>query len=182
GRGEDGGEVVFGAALVTELLQSLEDRLRALLLLHQAGDLLVGDVAGDAVAAKHEAGSIINLYFAEIWLDFEFGAERAADHVAARVLRGLFGGDQPGAQGLADLAVILGQTDQPFAVEAVNAAIAHMRDDCALPFDGQHRYRGGHSVEVWVRPRVLVDLLIAQLNRVFDDVAQILVMSLGEDF
>ena len=94
----------------------------------QLGDLLLAQHRRQAVGADQEDVAGRGGHRLHVGLDLGFGAERAGDDRALRVVLGLGVGELPLAPHLLDQRVVAGELLEPAGAQAVGAAVADVAD------------------------------------------------------
>ena len=121
-----------------------------------AGDLEVGEFAGEAVGGEQEEVAGLRGVGGDVGLDVGLGADGAGDDVADGRSLGLSGGEEAGAELLFDQRVVLGEEFERAIAEAVAAAVADVGEPegaCESPEGARPAWwpcRGGRA-SFWER-------------------------------
>jgi hypothetical protein len=101
-------QIIFSAALVAAAFQLTTNFIEIVIEYEQLADFVVGNVTRDPVSAQQKLGPVLILHRFHVNFDALFGAERATDHVFARMVRGLFRRHASGADFFFDNRMIFG--------------------------------------------------------------------------
>ena len=133
---DDHADVVAATTVVGHLDEPFGGPLRIVVRGQDVGDVLVGDLVDEAVAAQEEAVAADEGQRPGVDLDRRIDAEGAGDDVAARVVAGLVGGDVTGVDQLLHVAVVDRDPAQPLVAEQVGARVADVGEGQGLPVVG----------------------------------------------
>ncbi len=168
------GDVVAPAALVGQAHQLVGGVVGVGEAAQHGGDLVLGDLVRQAVAAQQEAVAGEGQHGAAVDRDVDVDPERPRDDVALRVVGRLLGGEQAVAHEVLDQAVVLAELDQAVVAVQVQPGVADVdpADLVALgPVDHPHRAeRGAHAVELAVVAGPLEDRPVRGAHRVLQGV------------
>jgi hypothetical protein len=122
------------------------------------------DVARHAVAAEQEHIAGIELVVGEVGLHAVVGAEGTDDHVLHFGLLGFFHGHETAADLLHHKGVVVGELDDIFVADEVDAAVADIGDGEEIAIDGDGHDGGTHAGMIRIARAGFVDGLISGLN------------------
>ena len=131
-------------------------------------DLVVARHARQAVGAEQKAVAGLQVRRQKIGGVVPLRAERARDDVAPGVRSGFLRGQNARANQLADEGMILRELLHAPAPQAIDAAVADMRDIDVACAAAQHRERRAHARAFGVPLRALVNPLVRAEHRLFD--------------
>ena len=119
----------------------------------------------EPVGAEHERVAPAQRLMGEVDLHARIGPERLEDDVAALALLRLFLGELARVHQPLHERLILGELDRLAVPDQVGAAVADLGEVQIVPVDARGGDRGAHAADLGVFPRVTVDLLIGELDR-----------------
>ena len=141
----DRGHVVLTARGVRGVDERVHGGLQRLVLTQRLGDRGVVDEAAQPVGAEQDHVARARRRRPRVDVDLPVGAERARDHRALRVLRGLLGRERSRPDPLRDQRVVVGEARQHSAAPEVRARVADVREGDARPADERRGHRRAHA-------------------------------------
>ena len=171
---EDDGDVVRPAALVREPDQPLAGGSHIGRRGHDPGDLVVLDLAREAVGAKHEDITLADVLVGEVHLHPGIRPQRLQDDVAPLALRRLLLRELPRLHEPLHQRLILRELVGLAVADEIGPAVSDLGDVTALTQHAGGRGGRAHPPRLGVGLRVRVDVSVRRLDRFLEPVGETL--------
>ena len=142
---QHGSQIIFRAALETELFQLSANCGQIIVSQQHLPQLVIGNMSGNTVGAKQELGALVN--FDDLHINFNgiLGPKCTTDNILTGMIRGLLRGHPPGAYFFLYHRMIISLPQQlPCRSQSIQPRVANMSNGRDSSIHVKTNNRGGH--------------------------------------